>query len=228
MADSPICRTWFGSENMTLILAGLPDKWEDLERDYLGWSAFLCRRHQSWPFFTVYGVALQKTSCWEWILLYVAFCKITVISRQKETLLLSNDFEGFFYSAQYRLHTSYLWTLWSTVYNMHDFENMTKIRPNRNSNSVSINNRTKWDIGTGEIRFGIKIHVYICCWCTGNAGSCRSVCISENRAAYIFISMARTLQTQNICITFVQRWSNVFVLVQHCTNVIQCFVFTVW
>ena len=112
-----------------------------------------------------------------------------------------------FYSAQYRRHTSDL-GIFGTVYNMHDLENMTNIRPNRNSNSVSINNRTKWDIETGEIRFGIKTHE--CCWCTGNAGSCRSVCISESRAAYIFISMARILQTQNICITFVQRWSNVF------------------
>ena len=76
-----------------------------------------------------------------WILLYVAFCTIIEISRQKEArnreyaLLLSNDFKELIYSVQYHKHHSRLLNslehcIWTTP--------MTNIRPGRDSNPVPL------------------------------------------------------------------------------------------
>ena len=81
------------------------------------------------------------------ILLYVAFCTIMAISQQKETgsrdcsLLLSNDFQGFFI-----VHSTIDTTAHSRPFNSLKHcictTSMTNIRPSRDSNPVPLEFRT--------------------------------------------------------------------------------------
>ena len=96
----------------------------------------------------------------EWILLYVAFCIIMAISRQKEArsrdyaLLLSNDIKGSLQcTLPYKaLRNLCLWTVWSTVFlYRHNLDYKDPTRPEFElSISVSLShNRIEWGIGAG-------------------------------------------------------------------------------